>query len=111
MKYILTMLIIITIVAITILFVKLMQIKKKLIITNYKANKITNNIEEINNKIHSISKKDYNIKAIASSFIILKVLKEAIANYKSTKKQKRSIVKSLGKTCIRNVGNISKISF
>lgn len=111
MKYVFITILIVLIITIIFLFISLGKLMKKLATTVSKTNKLNCNIEEMNNKTEKISKTKNSWKFFTSILIILTILKETLDDYKTAKKHKKNLVKSLSKTCARNVTKISKIKF
>ena len=109
MKNVFIVIIVAIFITLIVLFIVLGRLMKKLATTNEKVNKLNSNLEEANKKKETITKTKESWKFFASIYIIVTVLKETMDDYKSSKKRKRSIAKSLSKTCAKNISRISKI--
>lgn len=77
---------------------------------------ISTNIESVNNNINkitknnnSLNKESNNLKLYASIYSVILFLKDAINDYKKSKKNKKSVLKSFSKTCFKNINKIRKL--
>lgn len=108
-KYIYIVIIVVIVAELIYLIYKLNQLKKELDKLNINIEDINNNLDDVKAKLEVIKSTKDSWTFFLSLYLTLSLVSLIKKDYKKTKKDDRSLSKSIAKVCVKNITTINKL--